>query len=190
MGWGPRPCVLRVSGPPAHLHLIRFLSLQPEGPQRVPCSRGLKLVVVAHPWCGHLPRAYMVGEVAILYLAPMSPLPLTLLMAQGWKGGAWSEGGCSLGGGSTSPHLSSCLWQLVRGGAPVLPRTSLWLFQRGLCSGEARSNQDRGPPSLGEGPPDLDSLPDLTVIPTESGDKSIQTRLELAGLYIETLFTG
>ena len=35
----------------------------------------------------------MVGEVAIPYLAPMSPLPLTLLMAQGWKGGLGQKEG-------------------------------------------------------------------------------------------------
>ena len=92
MGWGNQTLRLRVSGLPAHLNLIRFLSLQPEGPQRVPCSRGLELVVVAHPWCAHLPRAYLVGEVAITHLAPMSSFPLILLMAQG-GGGAWSEEG-------------------------------------------------------------------------------------------------
>ena len=38
---------------------------------------------------------------------------------------------------------------------------------------------------MGEGPPDLDSLPDLDLTPSASGVKSIQIRLELADLYIE-----
>ena len=38
---------------------------------------------------------------------------------------------------------------------------------------------------MGEGPPDLDSLPDLVMIRSGIRDKSIQIRLGLADLYIE-----
>ena len=93
-GGGTRPLRLPGVWSPCPISTsTRSFSLQPAGPQKVPCSRGLELVVVAHPLvCPPPQRISGLRGWPKLVWRPWPPSHLSCVWRRG-EGGAWSKEG-------------------------------------------------------------------------------------------------
>ena len=91
VGWGNQTLRLRLSGPPAHLHLVRCSSLQREGPQRVPAIEALNLWLWLILGVATSPEPIWLARWPQLIWRPCPHSHLACSRRRG-KGGAWSEG--------------------------------------------------------------------------------------------------